>query len=354
MIRTLQAGGLEDFRAFDHVIDVRSPAEFALDHMPGAVNMPVLDNEERAQVGTIYVQRSHFEARRLGAALVARNIARHLETALKEAPPNFAPLVYCWRGGQRSNAMATVLDQVGWRPTVLAGGYKTYRRLVTALVAEGTPSWRVVLLSGPTGSGKTAILKACAALGVQTLDLEGAANHRGSLLGALPGERQPSQKMFESRLAAELARFDPARPILVEAESSKVGELLVPAALWKAMNAGSIIEVSAPPAARAAHSAQGYSAWLSHPERLTEVLERLPGPHAKADRAAWRALAEAGDVQALAEALIAAHYDPAYARSARKVERERIARLEIAAVEPIEIDRAARAIADRLHERTPV
>ena len=350
MIRALDPASVQDLGGFEHVIDVRSPAEFAIDHVPGAINLPVLDDEERARVGTIYVQRSHFEARRLGAALVARNIARHLETALQDAPPNFAPLVYCWRGGQRSNAMATVLDQIGWRPTILAGGYKTYRRLVAGLVQEGAPAWRVVLLSGPTGAGKTEILRACAGFGVQTLDLEGAAEHRGSLLGALPGERQPSQRMFESRLAAVLTGFDPERPILIEAESSKVGQVMVPGALWKAMSVAPRIEVAAPASARAAFLAANYQDWLGCPEALTDILDRLPGPHSKADRAAWRALAEAGDASGLAEALVVAHYDPAYARSARKIDRAPIACLELPAADPAAFEDAARTIADLLKD----
>src|SRR5436190_11372611 len=172
---------------FDLLIDVRSPAEFAEDHVPGAVNLPVLSDAERAEVGTIYVQESRFKARRVGAAYVARNVARHLETALADRDGGFAPLIYCWRGGMRSNAMATILSQVGWRTTVLAGGYRTYRREVTQRLYDGELSLRFVLLDGHTGSAKTEMLGRLAARGFQTLDLEGLAEHRGSLFGALAG-----------------------------------------------------------------------------------------------------------------------------------------------------------------------
>lgn len=208
---------------FDAIIDVRSPGEFAEDHVPGAENLPVLDDAERAQVGTIYVQESRFLARRIGAAHVARNIARHLETALADRPASFRPLIYCWRGGQRSNAMATILSQVGWPVSLLVGGYKTYRRVVQARLYDGEAALRFVLLDGHTGSAKTEILGRLAARGAKVLDLEGLAEHRGSLFGALAGRSQPSQKLFESRLIQALDRLDPGLPIIVEAESSKIG-----------------------------------------------------------------------------------------------------------------------------------
>ena len=176
---------------FDDIIDVRSPAEFAEDHIPrGQISLPVLSDAERALVGTIYVQDSRFKARRIGAALVARNIAAHLEGSLKDKSGGWAPLVYCWRGGQRSGAMATVLAQVGWRTAVVAGGYKTWRRRVTAALYDGVPPRRLILLDGYTGSAKTEILHRLTALGVQTLDLEGLADHRGSLFGGLAGTRR--------------------------------------------------------------------------------------------------------------------------------------------------------------------
>ncbi|HEX5277241.1 MAG TPA: tRNA 2-selenouridine(34) synthase MnmH, partial [Fluviicoccus sp.] len=220
---------------FDEVIDVRSPAEFAEDHLPGAINCPVLDDAERVRVGTIYKQVSPFEARKVGGALVARNIARHLEEKFHDRPKSWRPLVYCWRGGQRSGAMTLVLQQVGWAARQLEGGYKGYRREVLQRLETEPGRFRYRVLNGPTGSGKTALLHALSAQGGQVLDLEGLARHKGSVLGVLPGESQPSQKAFESALAARLADFDMSRPVFVEAESKTVGNLRVPPALFAAM-----------------------------------------------------------------------------------------------------------------------
>lgn len=298
------------------MIDVRSPGEFAQDHAPGALNLPVLSDAERARVGTIYVQEDKFTARRLGAALIARNIAAHLDGPLADRPGGWSPLVYCWRGGQRSNAMATVLSQVGWRVRLLSGGYRTYRRGVVAALYDAAPSANLVLLGGGTGSGKTELLGRLAARGAQVLDLEGLAAHRGSLLGALPGRPQPSQRLFESALARALAGFDPARPVLVEAESSKVGERMVPPALWAAMTTALRIELEAPAAARAGYLAHAYGDAAADRAAFDAALARLPRHIGRAEVDRWRALLAAGELEALAGELIERHYDPAYARSA--------------------------------------
>ncbi|HEY9234466.1 MAG TPA: tRNA 2-selenouridine(34) synthase MnmH, partial [Phenylobacterium sp.] len=304
--------------AFDVIIDARSPGEFAVDHIPGAVNLPVLSDAERAEVGTIYVQESRFKARRIGAAYVARNVAQHLQTAMADWPGSQQPLVYCWRGGMRSNAMAVILAQVGWRTAVLAGGYRTYRRRVVQRLYEAHPVPKVVVLDGPTGSGKTEVLAHLAALGVQALDLEALAAHRGSLLGALPGTPQPSQKLFESRLLAELERLDLSRLIVVEAESSKVGQRMVPPVLWSAMDAAPRISLLAPAEARARYLAQNYGELGRDPDALIPLLARLPDRLGRKRLEAWADLARAGETEALAADLIEAHYDPAYRRSSRE------------------------------------
>ena len=314
MIRRTAELGVAARDGFHALIDVRSPAEFAQDHLPGAINLPVLDDAERAEIGTIYVQRSKFLARRLGAAKVARNIAAHLDGALADRGGDFQPLVYCWRGGQRSGAMVTVMDQIGWSVTLLEGGYQTWRRQVKAALYDAAPSLNVVLLDGPTGSGKTEVLKRLAARGVQTLDLEALANHRGSLFGAMPGG-QPSQKLFESRLYDALSRLDPARPVVVEAESSRVGARVVPPVVWTAMQAGRVIELTAPVAARARHTAETYGAISADAAALDRALTHLPRHHSKATIAGWRVMAGEGAFEALAAELMLAHYDPAYARA---------------------------------------
>lgn len=326
---------------FDALIDVRSPAEFAEDHIPGAINLPVLDDAERAEIGTLYVQSSKFLARRIGAAKVARNIAAHLDGVLKDRDGSFRPLVHCWRGGQRSGAMVAVMDQIGWPVTVLDGGYMTWRRTVQAALYAPDGPWRVVLLDGGTGSGKTALLERLAARGVQTIDLEGLAAHRGSLFGALPGRPQPSQKLFESRLFVALEGLDPARPLVVEAESSRIGARTVPPALWAAMGRAEVIELSAPVVARAAFSARVYADIAADPDALDAALSRLPRHHSKETLTGWKALASAGKIETLATALIADHYDPAYRRMTARRDRPVLGRVGMAEVSDGELDRAA-------------
>jgi tRNA 2-selenouridine synthase len=330
---------------FDDIIDVRSPAEFAEDHIPGAISLPVLDNEERARVGTIYVQQSRFLARRIGAALVARNIAAHLEGPLSDRAPSYAPLIYCWRGGQRSNAMATVLSQVGWRPTLLAGGYRTYRRGVTAALYDGEAVLRLVLLDGYTGSAKTEILNQLGAHGVQTLDLESLAGHRGSLFGGFAGCRQPSQKMFESRLLGAIQSLDASRPIVVEAESSKIGEIMTPPLLWRSMATAPRIEIVASRGARARYLVSAYADVTADPVALAAALGALPGRHGAKRTSEWSEMASVGRFVDLAESLVEWHYDPAYERSSRRDARPRLRTITMEGLEPAMLADAAAEIA---------
>jgi tRNA 2-selenouridine synthase len=297
---------------FDDIIDVRAPAEYAEDHLPGAISLPVLDDAERARVGTIYKQVSPFAARKLGAALVARNAARHLEGPLADKPGGWRPLVYCWRGGQRSGSFATILGQIGWRVETLAGGYKTWRGLVVRAVYAAPVPAPVVVLDGNTGSAKTEILSLLPGFGVQVIDLEGLARHRGSLFGALGP--QPSQKAFEAALALAFAGLDPARPVVIEAESSKIGNCRLPPGLWKAMVAAPRLAIAAPRAERAAYLARAYADLTESPERLLATIALLRPLHPREVIEAWQAQAAAGDFAGLAESLMQRHYDPRYGR----------------------------------------
>jgi len=317
MIRTLADIDVAALAAFDAIIDVRSPGEFVEDHLPGAINLPVLDDAERAEVGTEYVQGSKFRARRNGAALVARNIARHLEGALADAPAGLKPLVYCWRGGQRSHAMATIMDQVGWPVTVLDGGYQTWRRGVVRRLYDEPLDHRFVLIDGPTGVGKTEMLGRLAEAGDQVLDLEALANHRGSLFGAMPGG-QPSQKLFDSRLIAALAALDPARPVAVEAESSRVGTVTLPKQIWAAMQAAPVVELTASMEDRISRILQDYAGFSRNSDLIAEILARLPRHISKAQRADWLEIVRQGQTAAFVQSLIEVHYDPAYGRQGRR------------------------------------
>jgi tRNA 2-selenouridine synthase len=330
---------------WDVIVDARSPGEFAIDHIPGAVNLPVLSDEERAEVGMIYVQESRFKARRIGAAYVARNVARHMEAVMADWPGSLRPLVYCWRGGMRSNSMAVILAQVGWRTGVLAGGYRTYRRRVVQQLYEGQPLSNVVLLDGHTGSGKTEVLARLGAHGVQTLDLEGLAAHRGSLFGGLPGQPQPSQKLFESLLLLALADLDPSRPVVIEAESSKVGQLMVPPVLWSAMDGAPRIVLSAPAEARARYLARTYAELGQDPETLVGLLGRLPERPGRKRLEAWTALARAGELDALAAGLIETHYDPAYRRSAGAAKGTVIGQAALTGLDAEAFEQAAQEVA---------
>ncbi|MEM0946268.1 MAG: tRNA 2-selenouridine(34) synthase MnmH [Pseudomonadota bacterium] len=299
---------------YDAVIDVRSPSEHAEDHLPAAINLPVLSDAERARVGTIYVQDSPFRARKIGAALVARNAAHHIETALAGFDGGWRPLVYCWRGGQRSGSFASILSQIGWRAETVSGGYQRYRRLVVRALYKDPWPVSVVLLDGNTGTAKTDILAEVRRLGIQVLDLEGLAAHRGSVLGGR-GVPQPAQKRFESGIAMALAKFDPARPVLIEAESNKVGERIIPPTLWHAMRDAPRIVIHADVPARAAYLARSYADVLADPAAVSNRLQALVPYHGRKVVDHWCEMLKAQEFTDLAAALIKAHYDPRYSKS---------------------------------------
>ena len=313
-----RTANLSQLAEFDEIIDVRTPAEFAEDHIPGAINCPVFSDEERVIVGTLYKQVSPFEARKVGAAMVAKNIALHLETHFAGHAKSWRPLIYCWRGGQRSGAMSIILAQVGWAAHKLDGGYKSYRRHVLDQL-ELLPqnfTWRVIC--GPTGSGKSRLLKAMQEKGLQVLDLEGLAQHRGSVLGRLPGLPQPSQKWFDTSLLIALQNFDPARPVYVEAESNKIGLITLPPALVTAMHAGDCLIMETPIATRVAGLLEDYQYYLDNPELLIDHLQGLYRFHGEKLLTRWTEQIRAGDFSAMVEELLILHYDPSYLRAASR------------------------------------
>lgn len=303
---------------FDEIVDVRSPSEFAEDHIPGAVNCPVLDDEERARIGILYKQVSSFEAKKIGAAVVSRNIARHIEQQFILRPKSWQPLVYCWRGGKRSGAMTHIFIEIGWAASQLDGGYRAYRRYVLECIDSlpRTRRWRVVC--GLTGSGKSRLLNALQETGAQVLDLERLACHRGSVLGNLPDTGQPFQKMFESLICAELKKYDPAEPVYVEAESKKIGALRVPEALIEAMWQGECIRLETDQKSRVSLLKEEYAHFFADPEDLKAKLDLLASLYGNEAIKHWKNQVSLGDWDPLVAELLEKHYDPAYAKSTLK------------------------------------
>lgn len=304
-----------DLAAYDEIIDVRSPAEFAEDHIPGAINCPVLDNEQRIQVGTLYKQVSPFEAKKIGAALVSENIGRHLKERFLDRPKTWRPLIYCWRGGDRSGSMSTIFRAIGWSAGQLEGGYKSWRSHVIAQLSELPARYRFIVLCGATGNAKTRILQAIGELGEQVLDLESLACHKGSVLGVLPDQPQPGQKCFETRLYGQLAGFDPRRPVYVEAESRKIGNLHLPEALIKRIRTGECLNIEATTDARIDFLLQDYNYFFSRPDFLIGRLAILQSLVSRETLARWQQLVHAADWPTLVRELLEQHYDPHYHRS---------------------------------------
>lgn len=305
---------LRQLDGFDAIIDVRSEAEFALDHIPGAINCPVLTNKERIEVGTLYKQVNPFEAKKVGAALVARNVARHIEELWLGKPREWKPLVYCWRGGNRSGAMAHILARVGWPVVQLDGGYKAYRAHVSEALSV-PPAHRFKVVCGTTGSGKSRLLEALAGIGAQVLDLERLAAHRGSVLGDLPSQPQPTQKMFESMIWQTLRKFDPALPVFVESESKKVGQLRVPDAVMERIRQSQCISLTLSRPNRVRLLMEDYQHFTASPETLNAQLDFLAQLHGREKINAWHELANSGRMPELVDELLVQHYDPAYLRS---------------------------------------
>jgi tRNA 2-selenouridine synthase len=332
-----------NFARYDTIIDVRSPAEYAEDHVPGAISAPVLDDAERAQVGTMYKQVSAFEAKKIGAALVAKNISAHVDELFKHKPRAWHPLVYCWRGGKRSGAMAHILREIGWNAETLEGGYKAYRRWVVQQLEEvpETLQWHVV--HGPTGSGKSRLLGALERAGAQVLDLEDLAAHRGSVLGNLPDRPQPSQKMFESLLLKEIAGLEPSRPVYVEGESKKIGQLQVPEALMSSMRASPCVLLETSLDTRVELLLHEYRHFLQDRKVLEAQLDCLVALHGRERIAEWKSI---GDWRELVRRLLVEHYDPAYRRSSQRnfIHLSNAEKLSISSADNAAFERAANSL----------
>jgi len=303
---------------FSAIIDARSEGEYAEDHLPGAVNWPSLHDDERKIVGTRYKQISQFEAKKLGAALVAKNISTHILRDVLDKPRDWQPLVYCWRGGKRSGSLALILDQIGFKVTLVDGGYKAFRAALVADLPQLASRHRYQVVCGPTGSGKTRLLQALQAQGAQVLDLEGLANHRSSVLGMIPGVAQPSQKAFDSRIWAALRSFDPLLPVYIESESKKVGNVAVPEGLIAAMRAGPCLRIDLPEDERVALLLEDYDFFVQDIEFFCDRLGALTEARGRATVLDWQTRARSGDVASVVQELLVRHYDPGYLQSMQR------------------------------------
>lgn len=303
------------YEQFDTVIDARSEGEHAEDHLPGALNWPSLNNAERIRVGTLYKQVSPFEAQKIGAALVAANISRHILDHVQDKPKSWQPLVYCWRGGKRSHSLALILGQIGFKVHLIEGGYKAFRKALVEDTPARVQPLRFRVLCGPTGSGKTRLLQALTAEGAQVLDLEALAKHRASVLGGIPGQNQPTQKAFETLLWDTLRRLDPTRPVFVEAESKKVGNVTIPESLITAMRASPCVRLELSLAHRVQLLMEDYDYFVKDASYFCERLDRLTDLKGRAVVDDWKARAQAGQTAQVVAELLDKHYDPGYESS---------------------------------------
>jgi tRNA 2-selenouridine synthase len=303
---------------FDTVIDARSEGEYAEDHLPGAENWPTLNNEERKMIGTLYVQVNQFEAKKRGAAIAARNIAMHIEREVLDKPKEWKPLAYCWRGGKRSGALSLILDQIGFRVTLVEGGYKAFRAAMLLDMQAKVAALNFRVVCGTTGSGKTRLLHALAAAGAQVLDLEALANHRSSVLGAIPGQPQPTQKRFDTLIWDTLRQFDPERPVFVESESKKVGNVAVPTSLVERMRASPCLDLTLPIEERVALLLEDYAFFVKDSQHFCERLDVLATFRGKAVVEAWKAQVLQGHFEPVVQDLLTQHYDPVYLQSMQR------------------------------------
>ena len=334
-------------KKFDTIIDVRSPLEFIEDHIVGAINCPVLSDLERQKVGTIYKKESSFKAKIIGSSLTAKNIAFHIENKFMEKKGSWQPLIYCWRGGQRSKAFSIVLSEVGWRTNQLKGGYKEYRNQVINFLDNIGPKLKITLISGKTGSAKTKILKSIENEGGQILDLEGLANHKGSLLGKIPDLIQPSQKFFESLIFNKIQKLNLKDKIYIEAESSKIGNIHIPKSIWKKMIKSPRIEISANVELRAKFLVSDYDYMCNNPTLINPIIKGLKNRLSKELFDEWTNLIDRKKWFDLTKSFLENHYDPSYSSNTIKNDRKVIKKITAKSLNNSDIKDIAKKILNK-------
>ena len=293
------------------IIDVRTPLEYIEDHIPRSVNLAVLSNIQRHEIGIQYKENS-FLAKKIGAQLISANISNIISKIKFEKKEKV--LIYCWRGGLRSLSLYLVLKQIGYDVYLLEGGYKSYRRFVVNFLEKVAPNYKYNQIMGITGVGKTLFLKELSKQ-YQVIDFEGLAKHKGSILGNIPKQKQPTQKYFETLIYEKLINFNLKKNIWVEAESIKVGKLNIPSLIWKFMPSGKNIKLISSLDERVNYILKDYKYFTSNPNLMSEALKVLKQIIPKVDFQNIELSLKKKDYFELVRSLIVYHYDKAYKKT---------------------------------------
>ena len=288
-------------------VDVRSENEYQKAHIPNAINVPILNNEDRIAVGTCYKEKGRVDAVRLGLERVGPRFKEIYDRLLSLYQINEKPLLfYCWRGGLRSQIASSLMHWAGERVSIVIGGYKSYRNWALTQFEKKYP---FIVLSGSTGSGKTQLLLELQNQDLQVLDLEGLANHKGSVLGGIGKSEQPSNEQFENQIAFQLFRFSKNQPILVENESKRIGRCILPDSIWKNMQEVKAIEILVDKATRIQrlHNEYAHLPVDELKEQTLKLRKRLGGQHEKQAQLALDSNDFLGWIQ-----ILLVYYDKAY------------------------------------------
>lgn len=321
----------EEFNLLDvPIIDVRSPGEYQQSHIPGALNVPLLNDEHRRLVGIAYKQTGKDAAIELGHRLVDP-IRNDILENLKSQVEVDKIRVYCARGGLRSQLMSRFFSENGFHVKMLKGGYKTYRNYVLGTISEFK---NIKILSGYTGSGKTEILQELKSIGAQVLDLEELANHRGSAFGALGKEQQPSSAQFHNRIFEVLKSYDPGKTLWVESESVSIGKVYIPEQLWANMKNADGYEVILPVEERVKHTLDIYGHY--DPAALSSCIRNIAKRLGGLEVNLLCELVEIGDLEPVVERLLK-YYDKAYELGREKRDCQNYVKLHFSSLEPRKI-----------------